>query len=460
MQYRLLRNNIASGPFSKEELFVHGLKTTDQLKIDGDISWRPASSFEEFKHALEVVAKPKYKFTADKKLVEVKHEKEPAAGKPVSTDPQADTPPAGASPFKRAPSALPKKKTGAVSATTGTTQTSTNTERASHKGEMRDEGKQPFIKKNTIHNIEHAPKMEHRRKPIPKPVKAKHREANSNFIKEFFLPILIIGGIGFLIWWGYQRFTATGSGNNASVVTAAAITDSNDMAANPTEDSQAATLQPNTDKNATAKTAIPPAAKPGAGGSTVSLSEAQRAKKIQDSIAAAKIARQRTAEKAAQHEKAAAAEKAAKEAAAAALAAKAADTPKTAAVPTPAAKQDKTPPVKKETAPKKTAEAKTPPKAKDIGDYLNMSLNKSPDGNIKNIKIKVHNVSKEDLNIAVIEVRYYDKEGKFIKGETLQTGKIGAGKTETVKVPNSKDANRISYKASLISGDKVYLMGN
>lgn len=448
MQYWLLRNNIENGPFTKDALLHHGLKSSDQVKIEGEDQWRPVNTFAELKTALESVAKPKYKFTADKQLVEIKSEEKPAPTRNIPTE--ESVPP---SPFKRTPSAVPKKKASAAqtsshsSTSTGTTNTGEQ-EKINFRKERNAEAAQPFTKSNTVHHIEQAPKLEHRHKLAPKPVKSPRRANNSNFVKEFFLPIIIIGGIGVLIWWGYKKFTTPGEqfpGQN----TAAVLPDS------------AAEKRINNQDSINALPKSRPAT------STVK-SDAPRRDSL--AIAAASAARRDSLAAARKKTALAAGSKAttvSSESTATALQSKVVTPEKTTA---PAKGSNADTPKESTTAKAPVTKPKETPKATDtkktatkkpssISDYITMSLNKVPENGIRNVKIQVHNTSNESLNIAIIEVRYFDAAGKFIKGETLQTGKIEAGKTATVKIPNSKEANRISYKASLISGDNVYLMG-
>lgn len=447
MQYRLLRNNIEYGPFSKDDLLLQGLKTTDQIKIVGENSWRAVSSYADFKTLLEPISKPKYKFTADKQLVEIKNEDKSVANSKVINPDEPATP----SPFKRTPSAIPKKKIPASgpqqpSSTTGVP--STDPDKGVNRKENRSEPNQPYIKPSTVHHIEHAPKFEQHRNITPKTVKNKQAVSNSNFTKEFILPIFIIGGIGCLIWWGYTKYSSNGGTiNSGDTVAQAAVMDSATHN-NPviTKDKDSSVKKGTGTTTNIAKSGTP------SSGRSDSLRKAERQHRIQDSLAAIRQKAAGQVAPAVKDSPNATDKEVAK-----------ADIVKKTEPVAQAPKQvpEQKPAESKPTAPKVTAASNKPAakKASSIGDYVNMSLNKTPDNGIRNVKINVQNISKEDLNIAVIEVKYYDATGTFIKGETLQTGKIAAGKSVSLKVPNSKDASRISYKASLISGDNVYLMG-
>lgn len=462
MQYWLRRNNIEKGPFTKEALLSQGLNSSDLIKIDGGSEWKSPNSFAELQQGVQSTPKPKYKFTADKKLIEIKDEDQV---KPEATAPKPE-PSAGTSPFKRMPSALPKKKTtvpppvdktgvninekvkeraknSKIEKPLESAQMHTSASAAAHAAANAHQKIHPQIQ-----NLDEAPLREVRHHPSPKPVRTTARPQNSHFFKEFFLPIIIIGGIGFLAWWGYKQFT-TPSTDSGIAATSLTVSDS----------STAGSEQQDSQKNNTVKTGGPaaiPMHKPN--GNAVKTTS--QPKSVKDSSRLAKIS-----DKATQTSSRTAA-----------------STPSVTAQKTTVPKDSSSdkntvkPPPAKATAPvekkadtpatttaKEAPEKKTPEKkaqkAASIADYVSLSLNKAPEPGIKNVKIRVHNTSKDDLNIAVVEIKYYDKEGKFIQGETLQTGKINAGKTTTLKVPSSRNAERISYKVSLISGDNVYLMG-
>lgn len=468
MLYWLRRNNIDKGPLTKEALLSQGLTSSDLIRTDGTSEWKTPASFAELQQAIHTAQKPKYKFTADKKLVEIKEEA--PADKPDIASPHTTGQPetgTGPTPFKRMPSALPKKK---PALTPGADQTAPgHIERAKERAKLlsRTEkpaepaaqqpvqpqaGQQPGSQgHNTaatasghqkvhaqVQSLEEAPLREHRHHPTPKPVRSTAPPRNANFFKEFFLPILIIGGIGFLAWWGYKQFTApsAGAGLTATSLAGPDTARISQSAADTTGRHSARTEGP---------AAIP-----------MHHATTTQAKKdsshIRDSIKASLkpvpgIKPQVTAA-ASTKDSGSQGNNTVKTAA---PVEKKTDTPLAAAA---------TATTPKKAAPKeKAVPATTTHKAAGIGDYVSLSLNKTPEPGIKNVKIKVQNTSADDLNIAVIEVKYFDKDGKFIQGETLQTGKISAGKSATLKIPSSKAAEKISYKVSLISGDNVYLMG-
>lgn len=477
MQYWLRRNNTEKGPFTVEALMLQGLQPTDLIKIDGASEWKPVTEYQDLLKAAQSPSKPKFKFTADKQLIEIKdsasqvHQR---ANKSATLT--GNTAKAGGqssqlnsnSPFHRMPSALPKKKTNVIPP-----------ESASDHG-MIDHAKErarqnatqasgPAVGSSAAHNssgqeirarvqnLDEAPLREIRHYPTVKAVRTTTaKPQNSHFFKEFLLPIIIIGAIGAFAWWGYQQFTkpdkqlvntvasepAMDAANNASQDAPQSL--SQEVSAIPLNNtgttSHRDVNKDTTSKPAPAQTASKSAAETDSG-EAVEKSKAT-APAVTASVPPVTPSKDTQA--------------------ATAVPKPATTAPPTVTTVRPSETQRSVPNVKKEPEPE--AEKATTPvpevkKVMTIADYVRLSLNQDPQPGIKNIRIQVRNTSKEDLNIAVIEVRYFDKEGKFIQGETLQTGKIDAGKATTVKVPSSKNADRISYKVSLISGDNVYLMG-
>ena len=509
MQYWLRRNNSENGPYTKEALISHGLQTSDLIRLDGESIWKPLDQFHELQGAIQNSPKPKYKFTADKQLIEIKGDpkegqnlkektpdkapdkspdKTPQSGAANPNPAHTGSAPGGNSPFKRMPSALPKKKVVVPPAADHTEVNAT--EKAKERAKLMATGKiataeptAPAVAPTTgtathmqgptsntnhpkiqsrVQSLEEAPLREVRHKPTPKPVRTNAKPQNSHFFKEFFLPVIIIGVLGFLAWWGYKQFTSPtglmvgqGAVDSGRLATAgpqqpadtqngvlpqaaqgpAAIpvthSKSNQAAPNAADSALRATSAKaaSADSGQSPKTTSQPSAKNAATAAPV-IQPAENKKQTEQTADALE---QKTA-KATPDDKTSVQQQNEK-----------ADSPKV----IPAAK-----PIEKKAAPKQSTK-----RTAGISDYVGLSLNKTPEPGIKNVKIKVHNTSKEDLNIAVVEVKYFDKDGKFIQGETLQTGKIGAGKSVTLKVPSSKNAEKISYKVSLISGDNVYLMG-
>lgn len=76
--------------------------------------------------------------------------------------------------------------------------------------------------------------------------------------------------------------------------------------------------------------------------------------------------------------------------------------------------------------------------------------------------LKIQNVSDVDLDLAVVDVQYYDASGRFRKGETLYLHNLRAGKIITIKTAKDVNASYATAKVSLVSSDAngVYAVGD
>jgi hypothetical protein len=233
------------------------------------------------------------------------------------------------------------------------------------------------------------------------------QKRSSNLVKELLLPLALIGAIGALGWFGYKKFFTTNpSSSDISITT-------------PPQDTVAAT-PPQQD---TPKTIAPPA---------MSLVDSVEQALQKDSLA---LVAQQKIDSININKK---------------------DT--VALVVKPKQQTSATLPAAKDTV--KSTVKKVPPEThrKSIDKYISLSLNKIPKQGIKDIKLFVRNIGNEHMNVAVINVSYLNDKGAFIKNETLEADNIGVGKTVSVKIPEYKNAAKITYKTSLISGDSLYLM--
>lgn len=399
MLYRLLRNNIESGPFTKDELMNHGLLASDQIKLEGEAHWHAPHAFNEFKDITSHFPKPKFKITANKEVIEIKEEKK------EDTNPASSEKKAAATPFKRVPSAIPRN-------------------RNEHFHEEDVSRKPHTTVKASVEDIESAPRLEKRERKVPT-IQESKKAPSSNFKKEVIIPISILVAIGFIAFFIYKKLTAPSS-----------------LLANPTaalSDSSAYKIA----KTDTIATQVPKSKT----ATTHHLNDSSHIAKSRDSLnkqidTISKVAtvppptHNEDSEISVQKTAVANEESSAKKAVAQSK------------------KQEK-----EVTQTTKSPEKKsTRKKGKSINDFVALSLNKLPNKEVRNIKIRIKNISDQSLNIAVIDVKYLDANGNMLTGETLEANNIGAGKTVTVRVPNNKEAANITYKVSLISGDSLYLM--
>ena len=131
--------------------------------------------------------------------------------------------------------------------------------------------------------------------------------------------------------------------------------------------------------------------------------------------------------------------------------------------------QDKTS-VQPQTSASKTTPANTvaiqplakPYMQKKIDDYISVKKIGGSANGVQNVRLQVNNVSDFPIDLAVINIQYFDVKGKFQKGETMYIKNIDGGNNVEVRVPDSDKSNSIKYKVSLVSADQktLYLVAD
>jgi hypothetical protein len=109
------------------------------------------------------------------------------------------------------------------------------------------------------------------------------------------------------------------------------------------------------------------------------------------------------------------------------------------------------------------APAKAPVTAsprKQIADYVSVKeeLQQYQDG--KQMTLHVKNNTSTAVDLVVLDLQYYDSNGRFKKGETLYVNHLSGNDAVALNAPSVKNAQRIDYKISLLSIEKngVYLI--
>ena len=107
-------------------------------------------------------------------------------------------------------------------------------------------------------------------------------------------------------------------------------------------------------------------------------------------------------------------------------------------------------PVAKQAAPKK------------IDDYVAVKKIGGSGSTVENVRLLVNNITDFPIDLAVIDVQYFDSKGKFQKGETMYVKNIDGGNNVEVRVPDSDKSSSIKYKVSLVSSEKktLYLVAD
>lgn len=96
-----------------------------------------------------------------------------------------------------------------------------------------------------------------------------------------------------------------------------------------------------------------------------------------------------------------------------------------------------------------------------ISDYI--SVNTYSAGNSSSgVKLRVQNISDIPVDLVMMDLQYYDSNGRLEKGETVYVRNIDAGATVTVQAPESNDAAKVGYKISMVSSERnnLYLIAD
>lgn len=100
---------------------------------------------------------------------------------------------------------------------------------------------------------------------------------------------------------------------------------------------------------------------------------------------------------------------------------------------------------------------------KSIDDYIVLSgANQYKASGIQNVNLTVSNVADFPIDLVVIDVHYYSASGRYQKGETLYVKNIGANQNANVKIPDSPNSASIQYKVSMLTAEQktLYLISD
>lgn len=109
----------------------------------------------------------------------------------------------------------------------------------------------------------------------------------------------------------------------------------------------------------------------------------------------------------------------------------------------------------------KTAISKFKKSEPKISDYISVSGN-TTSHNAVGVSLVVQNVSDIPVDLVMIDLQYYDGNGRFEKGETVYVRSVAAGQSVTVRVPDNTQASRVGYKVSMVSSEdnNLYLIAD
>ena len=394
MRYFLLKNNLEKGPFTKEELMANGLQATDFVKAETGVGTWSLADRIPELNILLAEEKKKNQAT-EKPRYKITANHEVVEVKKNEGDTSEWQ--AANKNLQTEPKAFPRVPSA--------------------------------IPKQDIPKATPVTPQPPVRKPINttpyiKKTATKNKKQAGNVNKEVFIPLLLIGVIGAGIWFAYNKFGDKNTGNSS---TEEVVKPVDTIAANMSE------MPADTVVNHPVKPVIEKNVK------KFDSLQVTALKTRKDSSSVVAIAKKKDS----------------------------VHTNVKTIVQAEAAKQEQPkeklkgllPPKKSDSVSAAETTAVKKPKVRNaISDYVKVGLNKNQTGMVKDLKINVRNISDKPLNIAVVEVEYYDANGKYQKGETFQTPGIGPGKVAQIKVPDSENSARIAYRVSLISGDNVYLM--
>lgn len=99
--------------------------------------------------------------------------------------------------------------------------------------------------------------------------------------------------------------------------------------------------------------------------------------------------------------------------------------------------------------------------AKKINDYIRVSKLGGSNNSVQNVLLSVKNVTDFPIDLAVVDVQYYGANGRYQKGETMYVRNINAGDNVNIRVPDNPSSHSITYKVSLVSSEQktLYLVG-
>jgi hypothetical protein len=109
-----------------------------------------------------------------------------------------------------------------------------------------------------------------------------------------------------------------------------------------------------------------------------------------------------------------------------------------------------------------TAIAKYKKSEPKIADYINVDTYTPSANTAVGVKLKIQNVSDIPVDLVMLDLQYYDTNGRFQKGETMYVRNIAAGSTITIPAPDYDKAAKVDYKISMVSSEKnnLYLIAD
>jgi hypothetical protein len=111
--------------------------------------------------------------------------------------------------------------------------------------------------------------------------------------------------------------------------------------------------------------------------------------------------------------------------------------------------------------PKETAIYTHLSKQAKTDDYVNVETYQPNSQTLENYTLSVNNISDDMVDLVVLDIQYFNAAGKYKSGQTFSVKNIPVNQAATVKLPFVPSAASVKYKVSLVSIDKkgVYIIG-
>jgi hypothetical protein len=97
-----------------------------------------------------------------------------------------------------------------------------------------------------------------------------------------------------------------------------------------------------------------------------------------------------------------------------------------------------------------------------ITDFISVDTYVPSPGSAVGVKLRVQNISGVAVDMVMVDLHYYDSNGRYQTGATVYVRNISAGQTVTVLAPDNSHAVKVNYRIAMISSEKdnMYLIAD
>lgn len=97
-----------------------------------------------------------------------------------------------------------------------------------------------------------------------------------------------------------------------------------------------------------------------------------------------------------------------------------------------------------------------------ITDFISVDTYVPSPGSAVGVKLRVQNISSVAVDMVMVDLHYYDANGRYQTGATVYVRNISAGQTVTVPAPDNSHAVKVNYRIAMISSEKdnMYLIAD